>query len=217
MKGLQIAGNMLRQKLSGEPLQLKPFRVGMALTLDPTPFILASDAIKVPAPRVEGATSFVSVKTIGRLEGVPLSRLYTADDTFVQLHLDGNTPDECRYFAQIDEVAPADADEWKAWLGPGEGMIGWPQFQTKDGKLYDRVWSPGADWIEPPGYIERREGGDASTVSGVMMLYGAATGAAEPAPQFEYILISSVEQEGGGAFIAIHAGIDVNPAGLSLT
>jgi len=54
-------------------------------------------------------------------------------------------------------------------------------------------------------------------VSGVMMLYGAATGVADPAPQFEYILVSSVESEGGGAFVAIHAGIDVNPAGLSLT
>jgi len=217
MKELQIAANLLRQKLSGAPLQLKPFRVGMALTLDPTPFILARDTVKVPAPRTEGTTSFVSVRTIGRLEGVPLSRLYTGDDTFVQLHLDGNTPDECRYFGQIDEIAPADADEWKAWLEPGEGMIGWPQFQTKDGKLYDRVWSPGTSWIEPPRYVERREGADTSEVSGVMMLYGAATGVADPAPQFEYILVSSVEWEGGGAFVAIHAGIDVNPAGLSLT
>jgi hypothetical protein len=86
-----------------------------------------------------------------------------------------------------------------------------------DGKLYDRVWSPGTSWIEPPRYVERREGADTSTASGVMMLYGAATGVADPAPQFEYILVSSFESEGGGAFVAIHAGIDVNPAGLSLT
>jgi hypothetical protein len=218
MQGLKVAGSILRHKLGNEPLQLKPFRVGMALTLDPTPFILAKDVIKVPTPKVESKSSFVSVKTVGAIEGAPLFRLHLTDDTFVQLHLDGNTPDECRYFAQIDEITPADADEWKAWLAPGEGMIGWPQFQTKDGKLYDRVWSPGAQWIEPVRYVEKLEGGGpASSVKGVMMLYGAATGLADPAPQAEYILVASVEPEGGGAWVAIHAGIDVNPAGLSLT
>ena len=215
---LETAGNLLRHKLSGTPVTLKPFRVGMALTIDPTPFILAKDAIKVPVPKVEGKTSFASVRAIGTFEGAPLFRLYLADDSFVQLHLDGNTPDECRYFAQIDEVTPGDADDWKAWLDPGQGMIGWPQFQTKDGKLYDRVWSPGTEWTEPVQYVERREGGaPTGSVKGVMMLYGAPTGLAEPTPQAEYILVASVEPEGGDAWIAIHAGIDVNPAGLSLT
>jgi hypothetical protein len=218
MQGLKVAGNILRQKLGSAPLKLKPFRVGMALTLDPTPFILAKGAIKVPTPKVEGKSAFASVKAVGSIEGVPLFRLHLTDDTFVQLHLDDNTPDECRYFAQIDEVTPADADEWKVWLAPGEGMIGWPQFQTKDGKLYDRVWSPGAQWIEPVRYVEKLEGGGpASSVRGAMMLYAAATGLADPAPQAEYILVASVEPEAGGAWAAIHAGIDVNPAGLSLT
>lgn len=218
MQGLKVAGNILRQKLGNAPLQLKPFRVGMALTLDPTPFILAKEAIKVPTPKVEGKSSFVSVTAVGAIEGAPLFRLHLTDDTFVQLHLDGNSPDECRYFAQIDEVTPGDADEWKAWLGSGEGMIGWPQFQTKDGKLYDRVWAPGSQWVEPIRYVEKLEGGGpASSVKGVMMLYGAATGLADPAPPAEYILVASVEPEGQGAWVAIHAGIDVNPAGLSLT
>jgi hypothetical protein len=26
------------------------------------------------------------------------------------------------------------------WLDPAEGMIGWPSFQTKDGKMYGRAW-----------------------------------------------------------------------------
>jgi hypothetical protein len=47
------------------------------------------------------------------------------------------------------------------------------------------------------------------------MLYAAPTGAAEPAPPTEYILVSAVEAE-GQAWVEIAAGIDVNPATLSL-
>jgi len=219
MEGLKAAGNFLRQKLSKAPAgPLKPFRVGMALTIDPTPFILAQGATKVPAPKAQGSTAFASVKAIGTIEGTPLYRLHLDDSTFVQIHLDGERPDECRYFAQIDEVTPADAEEWKAWLEPSQGMIGWPQFQTKDQKLYDRVWSPGANWVEPVGYVEKFDAAQPSgSVRGVMMLYGAATGLADPAPQTEYILVASVESESKGAWVAVYAGIDVNPAGLSLS
>jgi len=218
MDGLKTAANILRQKMSGAPVTLKPFRVGMALTLDPTPFILAQGATKVPAPKAQGQTAFASVQAIGRIEGAPLHRLHLDESTFIQIHLDGNRPDECRYFAQIDEVEPADAEEWKVWLERDQGMIGWPQFQTKDGKLYDRVWSPGAQWVAPIPYVEALEGKAASpSVKGVMMLYGAPTGLAEPAPQTEYILVASAESASEGAWVAIHAGIDVNPAALSLT
>ena len=219
MNGLKMAGHILGQKLSNAPAgPLKSFRVGMALTLDPTPFILAQSATKVPAPKARGSTLFASVKAVGTIEGAPLFRLHLDDDTFVQIHLEGNRPDECRYFAQIDEVTPADAEEWKAWLEPGEGMIGWPQFQTKDQKLYDRVWTPGTNWVEPLRYVEKLEAAQPSeSLKGVMMLYGAPTGLADPAPQTEFILVASVESASEGAWVAVYAGIDVNPAGLSLT
>ncbi len=218
LDGLKTATNIVRQKMPGTPLTLKPFRVGMALTLDPTPFILAQGATKVPTPKAEGQTAFANVQAIGTIEGAPLHRLHLDENTFIQIHLDGNRPDECRYLAQIDEVEPADAEEWKLWLEPDQGMIGWPQFQAKDGKLYDRVWSPGAQWIAPVPYVESLEGKSASpSVKGVMMLYGAPTGLAEPAPQTEYILVASAETASEGAWVAIHAGIDVNPAALSLT
>jgi hypothetical protein len=47
------------------------------------------------------------------------------------------------------------------------------------------------------------------------MLYAAGTGQAAPAPATEYILVSAVE-EGGRAWVEIRAGIDINPASLSL-
>ena len=36
-----------------------------------------------------------------------------------------------------------------------------------------------------------------------------------PAPQREYILVTAVD-EGGQAWVDIHAGIDINPAALTL-
>jgi hypothetical protein len=47
------------------------------------------------------------------------------------------------------------------------------------------------------------------------MLYAAPTGAAAPAPATEYILVAAVEAE-GRAWVEIRAGIDINPATLSL-
>ena len=219
---LGSAGAMLRHKLSGERYAPSLYRVGMTVTVDPAPFILAGDAIKVPAPVSAGAggAGRVSIAEVGRVEGgaVDYVRLYLPERRgFFQIHAgaDGQ-PDECRFFAPIDEVSPASEAEWGAWLDPAEGMIGWPEFQTRDGKLYGRAWSPGEARVEPRPLVETIEGvAGTRDVRSQAMLYAAPTGAAEPAPPMEYILVSAVEAE-GQAWIEVAAGIDVNPATLSL-
>ncbi len=214
-----MAGRILHNKLSGERYTPSLFRVGMTLTVDPTPFILAGGAIKAQPPEA-GASGVISVEAVGRLEadGASLHRLYLPGGrSFFQLHLgaDGR-PDECRYFSAIDEVTPASKEDWAFWLDPVEGMIGWPEFQTKDGKLYARQWGPGSERIAPRVLSETRKevNGERSRTLHAM-LYAAPTGAAAPAPETECILVSAVE-EGGQAWIEIHAGIDVNPATLTL-
>jgi len=215
---LGTAGRILRNKVSGEAYTPSLFRVGMTLTADPTPFILGGGATKVTAPDTGGG--LVSVEAVGRLTtgGTTLHRLYLpGGQSFFQLHLgaDGR-PDECRYFSLIDEVAPASQEEWGFWLDPAEGMIGWPEFQTKDGKLYARQWAPGTARIAPHELAETRtESGGERTRRLHAMLYAAPTGAQAPAPETEYILVAAVE-EAGAAWIEVHAGIDVNPAALSL-
>ena len=47
------------------------------------------------------------------------------------------------------------------------------------------------------------------------MLYGARTGAASPAPAVEYVLVCAVEQA-DEAWVEVYAGIDINPAALTL-
>jgi MYXO-CTERM domain-containing protein len=192
------------------------FRVGMTMPVDPSPFLLAAGLTKVQP--LEG--SVISVEAVGLLRdgSVVLHRLYLpGGKAFFQLHLgtDGH-PDECRYFSRLDEVTPADRREWGAWLDPAEGMIGWPSFQTKDGKMYGRVWAPGNSRVPPRKmeetlqYLDRVEQRQLQ-----MMLYGGPTGGAPPAPQTEYILVSAIDAT-GQAWVEIDAGIDINPAGLTL-
>jgi hypothetical protein len=215
---IQDAAGMLRNKASGAEYAPSQFRLGMPVQLDPTPFILAAGQTHLaPPPTGQPAV----VEAVGRIGGEgegSLVRLYLQEDQgMIQLHLGaGNVPDECRYFALLDEITPADEQEWKVWLDPAEGLIGWSQFQTKDGKVYDRLWSPGGGMVAPrpmPEEVETTAG--RRTIQNHAMLYAAPTGAAEPAPQTEYILVSAIE-DGGQAWVEIRAGLDISPASLSL-
>ncbi|WP_247890154.1 DUF2491 family protein [Azospirillum brasilense] len=213
------AAGIVKAKATGATYEPSLFRVGMTLTPDPTPFLLGGGAIKAAAP--EGAGSMVSVEAVGTLTGggVTLHRLYLPGGRgFYQLHLGaGGAPDECRWFSVLDEVHPTDNDEWGFWLDPGDGMIGYPQFQTKDGKLYGRLWSPGASRIAPITFDETLTDHRGSRTRRLTaMLYAAPTGAADPAPRTEYVLVTAVE-DGGEAWVEVRAGIDVNPASLSLS
>jgi hypothetical protein len=193
------------------------FRVGMTLPVDPSPFLLAAGLTKIQSPEGSG---LISVEAVGLLRegGVVLHRLYLpGGKAFFQLHLgaDGH-PDECRYFSRLDEVTPASSQEWGLWLDLAEGMIGWPSFQAKDGKMYGRVWAPGSSRVQPRkmeetlqlvDHVEQRQW--------QIMLYGGPTDGAPPAPETEYILVGAVEAT-GQAWVQIDAGIDINPAGLTL-
>jgi len=196
------------------------FRVGMTIPLDQTPFILSSGMTKV-VPPAEG--NLVSVEAIGLIAdsiggGVALHRLYLPGrNSFFALHLGPQgDADECRYFSHADQVTPASQEDWGFWLDPAQGMIGWPEFQTKDGALYGRVWASGGTRVPPRDQIEtiRDLSGDRHRALHAM-LYGRPTGAPAPAPATEYILVEAVEQD-GAAWVDIHAGIDINPAALTL-
>jgi Protein of unknown function (DUF2491) len=210
-----VSGSLSPSGLSGSAATR--FRVGMTFPFDPSPFMLAAGITKVKPPAADG---MISVEALGLITdgGVLLHRLYLpGDELFFMLHLgpDG-TPDECRYFSMLDQVTPANPNEWGLWLDPAQGMIGWPQFQTKDGKLYDRVWAPGNSRIPPRQQVEtlRNLSGTAERKLQTM-LYAAHTGAASPAPNTEYVLVCAVEQ-GSEAWVEVYSGIDINPASLTL-
>jgi hypothetical protein len=95
-------------------------------------------------------------------------------------------------------------------------MIGWPDFQTKDGKTYARQWAPGDSRVSPQQFTEMIEGLQGTrTVKSLVMLYAAPTGLADPAPPAEYIMVSA-RQDGARAWVDISAGVDINPVTLQL-
>ncbi len=218
MNPLSSAVAMARNAVAPKDYVPSHFRVGMVMTVDLSPFILAAGASKVTPPDAS-ADGRMTVAALGRIDATALVRLHLHDRKgLFQLHLDAKgTPDECRYFSLLDEVTPADAGEWDVWLNPAEGMIGWPEFQTQDGKLYQRVWSPGQGKVLPLDMVEQITTAEGSeTIQLKSMLYAAPTGLAAPAPTTEYILVSAVERQ-GQAWIELRAGIDINPATLELT
>ncbi|WP_376100009.1 DUF2491 family protein [Roseomonas sp. CCTCC AB2023176] len=212
------AAGMIRDKITGAPQREagRRYRVGMTVTLDPTPFLLAGDALRVPAPR-EATTSVTEVGRIGGDGPGGMVRLYTSGGGFVQVALGtGAEAEEARYFAPIDEVTPASEDEWGAWLDPREGMIGFREFQTKDGKNHTRVWQPGPEMVPPRVLEETIESASGTrTVTHRSMLYATPTHLGAGAPEAEFVLVEMTE-EGSNASVTIHAGIALSPASLSI-
>ena len=95
-------------------------------------------------------------------------------------------------------------------------MIGWPEFQAKDGKVYARVWVQGSRRVPPRTLVETVESlSGVRTVQSGAMLYAAPTGRPAPAPATEYLMVAAV-RDGSRAFVEIRAGIDVSPALLQL-
>ncbi len=159
------AGNVVRRKLGverDEPRR-EPFRIGQVVDLDATDFLLGEGKLLSKAPPAPKD----AVTAIGRLDGLPLTRLYFGDDRFLQVHLsDAGKVDECRLFNLHDTVVPDGTDGWLFWIPPGEApegggpnewSIGYPVFDTKDGTRWERVWSPGENLVEPFRAVERIE------------------------------------------------------------
>ena len=197
------------------------FRVGMTFPIDPAPFVLAANVTHVQAPEGATGSGLISAEAVGEVttDGVRWHRLYLpGGQCFFQVHLDADgRPDECRYFSRFDEIVPSSSEEWAFWLDAAEGVIGWPEFQTKDNKVYTRVWSQG-DTRVPPRVLTETLTSTTGTTNRERqaMLYAAPTGAEAPAPTTEYVLVAAADQ-GGQAWVELYAGIDVSINTLQLS
>ena len=218
---LSTLASYFKQRFNGGPAgPASPFRVGMVVTMDPTPFILAGSTTKLRMPKIDAQDS---VTAVGLLQNgqVQSHRLYLPDGkSFLHVVADRTGQiTECRFFQEFDTVYPPQ-EEWPVWLDATDGLIGLGQFQTLDGKLYDRHWNRGATRVPPQVFTETYthvDGGRPVTLQRThhAMLYSAGTGLPAPAPQAEYILVAAVEQS-TGAKVSLYAGLDFNPASFSL-
>jgi hypothetical protein len=216
----------VENKLSGnggDGYKPRLFRIGMVVTVDEAPFILAGDKLSVQKPGGDGEGR-ASAEAIGRLGSGPagLNRIYV-DGGFFQIHLDrAGQPDECRWFSRFDEFTPTgkggpdNGDSWAFWLDDEQGQVGWPVFQTPDGVQYERAWAPGEGRALPVGFSEELTDPQGTRiVKHEMMLYQRPTDLEAPAPEVEYALLDVVE-DGEEGSICIYVGVDINPASLSL-
>lgn len=206
----RLADGILKARSGMAASRPSPYRIGQTIPLDPAPFVLAGQAIKVMPPPDDGS-GMVSVAVVGVVSGDgDWHRLWLPDgERMIQL-----AQDECRLYQRIDRVFPATPEDWGFWLDETEGLIGWPRFETKDGKSYDRLWGGGEARLRPRNLTETATDLTGPRVSREMaMLYGAPTGLPPPAPQMEYLWLAAVERD-GQAWIEMRAGIDINPASL---
>ncbi|MBB1126659.1 DUF2491 family protein [Thiospirillum jenense] len=211
-----------RTAASQLPARPAGLRVGMTIPIDPSAFILAAPYTAIQTPEAATSSGLLSVTAVSTVTSDTLNwqRLYLTDDEqqFFQLHFDENKqPDECRYFSLLDEVTPSNEDEWSFWLDQYEGVIGWPDFQTKDGQLYQRVWAAGDTRIAPRILDETLDQTDQSQLRRRLraMLYARDTNAMTPAPPVEYLLVAAIKQN-NTAWVTLHVGIDIQPAALQL-
>ena len=66
-----------------------------------------------------------------------------------------------------------------------------------------------------PAYTSTQASSPCSTAQTSTYSTAGAGGAAPPAPAVEYVLVCAVEQ-GDEAWVEVYAGIDINPAALTL-
>ncbi|MBF0186899.1 MAG: DUF2491 family protein [Magnetococcales bacterium] len=191
---------------------------GGMVTFTETMFILRSEESAVEYP---GSNKIIGAHGTATLQGQSLHRYYLEDGrSTIQVITDRSgkpIPGELKLFQAFDEVDPATGADWDFWMSDEDGSIGLDQFQTRDGVLYDRAWSPGGGRIPPVRFTETiRPAGNSGMSSAMVrheaMLYKRPLSDGNGA---EYMLLSAVES-GGGAWVEIQVGVDLDPVLLEV-
>ncbi|MEO5360499.1 MAG: YjfK family protein [Nitrospirota bacterium] len=138
------------------PLGLK---INSIVKIDETKFILNEEKLKVTSPGAATHTVVAAGKyTIGPMSNYKLylqSTMDKEDESVIQVVVENTEILSLAYYRVIDEVFPADEDEWGVWLNYGTGLIGYKDFIIDGELIYQRtVGSHQQDYIEPMDYAE---------------------------------------------------------------
>ncbi len=187
--------------------------VGRAVELEEATFILIDGAIPISSPG--GQCLVIGHGTI-EAGGVTAHRYYlSAPGGKLAGLLQVVENEECRFFVPFDEVYPASEGEWGFWLADEDGYIGYPSFETK-GALYQRLWNPGRTRIAPLELEETVVKADGSRCRAELrsMLYSRQVTTPGGAVT-EYLLVSAIRGEDGGAWVDLMLGIDLLPTSVT--
>jgi hypothetical protein len=190
-------------------------------------FILGGNDLKIKHPGESNVVVSYGTFPVGE-SSVKRFYLDARDQPYIlQIVTDAkNLIEECKLFMPYDEIFPQD---WGFWLAEADGLIGYSEFQTKDGTQYLRVWdNPDQEnvvqeddqgnritRIPPFQFTETicldAYGEQTEKVNYDSMLYGRRVNDNSD----EYLLVSAVEAE-DGASVQIMVGIELQPASIKV-
>lgn len=222
MSSLKLIAEMAKGRFKGNGSP-EMFKINQLVEFDISAFILLAGTnahiqsiIDVTA---KGVVTEIQTLTT---EGVTLYRLVYTNDQVLQVAVDteAGVVTECRWFKLLDSI-PVTASNYLDFMKENEGMIGWWQFQTLGGVLYDRFWQPycnvPAAWVEPVKFTNTitKAGVNKTAVPLSAEMYFRATGSTVSiAPSQEYLLVEYVE--GTDQKFNIWVGYDLLPASVKI-
>lgn len=219
MGTIGLASAIIKKKMGVEETQKTDrlnIQKGKVLKYDISPFVLIEGQSEIETPS-ENDRYIVSIGKVESNKTPTYYRLYVNDTSFFNIHrdkIDGSI-DECRYFTKIDEVTPSSEEDWNFWLSDEDGSIGLDVFEDKSGQQYARQWG-GLDTKHISPITTKETIDDIKTVKHRQMLYARSMGLSKPAPEDEFLLLETTE-DNEGARVDIFKGIDINPKSVSLS
>ncbi|MCG6551095.1 MAG: YjfK family protein [Candidatus Magnetominusculus sp. LBB02] len=212
-----------RQRVdSAIPLGLK---INSIVKIDGTKFIINEGKLKVLPPGPGTHTVVAAGKyTLASMSNYKLylqSTMDKEDESIIQIVVDNTELISLAYYKVIDEIFPANEDEWGVWLNEGTGLIGYRDFIIEGELVYNRtVGSPAQDYIEPLEFTETVAldpyGETGMKIDCLSMRYARDVGINE----YIVVTMEEVKDETGettGAGVTIMAGIELSEPEIELT
>ena len=201
-------------KKDNEMTPINGFRVGNSITVptlasmnDPN----ATTGLLHFEPTAKGNTTIVGIATH---QDDSNTDLYLNDEDFVRLY---DNKRSARLFSLIDQVIPANEQDWDQWLNDSTGIMGSATFMTPDNTEWARtVFPDNANRVKPETHLETYTDNDSvKSRRFAETLYKRDTGFGNGFAGVEYLLVR-IRQTSDDASIDIYAGVDVNPSDLKL-
>lgn len=221
MRNLAFIGNMLKQAAGRNTANVRNevFQLGQIVNVDISPFILllGSQARFQDVLAFNGSGHIMAVTELYNNRQKFFRIQFTADQYIVACvdEREGKVT-ECYWFKKLDTVA-LDTGNYDAFLGNDNGMIGWWQFQTLDGTLYNRYWQPWDPSVPVRVLPERFTASSVGTPVlnsnpvGTMMYWRSTERTNDIAPLQEYLWVEHHDAR-NDQHVDIYCGYDVDPA-----
>lgn len=219
-------------KVESEPEDKLPLGIhlGGKIQIEQTSFLLGRKG-EIPL-QLESPGKELIVIAYGQIkyDNAKIYRIYlesvdSSKEAILQIVEEDGNISEVRLFRSIDEIYPADEDEWAFWLADDDGYIGLNEFSLKEDDFpdstppaYFRVWGDESQYrVQPLEWIEflhfAQDESQIMKITHQIMLYGRWVN--EDNDIAEYALLD-MEESSEEACVNVFLGIEIEPAGIKM-